>query len=364
MEKTLEIKNLAVRFRETRILRGVNFSVGEHESLALVGESGSGKTITARSVMRLLPRNMYFEKGEILIHGINVTELQEKELTEIRGRRAGMIFQEPSSYLNPVFTAGSQIAEAIKNGGNFPGSSPLRGEGAGATSKEHRIAQKVEMVRPLTEAQSARMVGVKGRIGRFQRKERVLKMLDGVGLKENVYYQYPHQLSGGMQQRVMIAMALINSPDLLIADEPTTALDVTTAYGIIELLKEMMARYGLSLLFITHDISLAVNFAGRIAVMYAGKVVELASAKEIFSNPLHPYTEKLISCLPERYRIGDRIQVIEGQVPDFKTLPQGCAFHPRCPYKMKICLLEDPGEMRKGDSTVRCFRYGNVVETG
>jgi oligopeptide/dipeptide ABC transporter ATP-binding protein len=169
-------------------------------------------------------------------------------------------------------------------------------------------------------------------------------------------------LSGGMQQRVMIAMALINNPELLIADEPTTALDVTTAYGIIELLKEMMARYGLSLLFITHDISLAVNFTQKIAVMYAGKIVELSEAKNIFVRPLHPYTERLISCLPERYKTGDKIRDIEGNVPDFKNLPQGCAFYPRCPYKKEVCASKEPGETKKGTSIVRCFRYGDAVE--
>jgi oligopeptide/dipeptide ABC transporter ATP-binding protein len=187
-------------------------------------------------------------------------------------------------------------------------------------------------------------------------------MLKDVGLKENVYHQYPHQLSGGMQQRVMIAMALINSPALLVADEPTTALDVTTAHGIIELLKEMTAGYGLSVLFITHDISLAARFAQKIAVMYAGKVVEFAPAKEVYGSPRHPYTERLISCLPERYRKGERIKTIEGQVPDFSALPQGCAFHPRCPYRMGICMLKDPGETVREDSIVRCFKYGNAVE--
>lgn len=336
MEKILEIKNLKVRFRQTGILRGVNLSIRKNESVALVGESGSGKTVTARSVMKLLPKNMYFEEGEVLIQGTDVIKLSEKDLTDIRGKRVGMIFQEPSSYLNPVFTAGSQVAEAIKNSLNPPGSSTLRKEDAG---------------------------GVEVCINRHERKKRVLKMLDDVGLKENVYYQYPHQLSGGMQQRVMIAMALINSPDILIADEPTTALDVTTADGILKLLKEMMKRYGLSLLFVTHDISLAVGFTHRIAVMYAGKIVESGGAQETFNHPLHPYTEKLISCLPERYKKGQRIQVIEGQVPDFNALPRGCAFHPRCPYKMQVCSLNDPGEVVKDSSYVRCFRYGNIVET-
>ncbi len=345
MEKTLEIKNLEVRFRETKILRGVNLSVGKNESVALAGESGSGKTITARSVMKLLPGSMHFEKGEVLIQGTDVTKLPAKELTGIRGKLAGMIFQEPSSYLNPVFTVGSQVAEAIKDSGYLHGSSPLRGEDSA-----------------LRSLGAGGKVGVKTRIGRTDRKERVLKMLKDVGLKENVYHQYPHQLSGGMQQRVMIAMALINSPALLVADEPTTALDVTTAHGIIELLKEMTAGYGLSVLFITHDISLAAGFAQKIAVMYAGKIVEFASAKEVYGSPRHPYTERLISCLPERYRKGGRIKTIEGQVPDFKSLPKGCAFHPRCPYKKEICLLKEPGETAREDSIVRCFKYGNAVE--
>ncbi len=336
MDKALEIKRLEVSFipagkKRVKILRGVNLAIGKQESLALVGESGSGKTITARSVMRILPRSMYLESGEVLIDGTDVRKLTENDLMDMRGRLAGMIFQEPSSYLNPVFTAGSQIEEAIKDSEFNLGSSPLRGED---------------------------MVGVKARISRTERKKLVLKMLSEVGLKENVYYQYPHQLSGGMQQRVMIAMALINSPELLIADEPTTALDVTTAYGIIELLKKMMTRYGLSILFITHDISLAANFAQKIAVMYAGKIVETGPARDVFSNPLHPYTERLISCLPERYKTGERIKVIEGHVPDFNALPKGCAFHPRCPYKKEICLYKEPGEITKGTTTVMCFKYG------
>jgi len=318
MERILEIRKLGVSLRgigreRIRILQGIDISVGKKESLSLVGESGSGKTITAMSVMRLLPNNMYFDEGEILVCGSDITGLEEKELRDMRGSDVSMIFQEPSAYLNPVFTAGTQVIEAIKG-------------------------------------------------CEFDRKGRTLNFLKEVGLKENVFYQYPHQLSGGMQQRVMIAMALINNPSLLIADEPTTALDVTTAYGIIELLKDMMEKHGLSVIFITHDIALAVNFARRIAVMYAGKIVELSNSEAIFNNPLHPYTERLISCLPERYKTGDRIRTIEGKVPDFRNLPGGCAFHPRCPYRKDICIREKPGETIKGDTTVRCFRYGENVE--
>jgi len=318
MERILEIKKLEVSFHPPagerfRILRGINISVGKNESLALAGESGSGKTVTARAVMKLMPNNMHFEKGEILIRGRNVMNLNEREFMQIRGSDVSMIFQEPSSYLNPVFTAGSQVMEAIK------GYEP-------------------------------------------EKRERTVRLLNEVGLKENVFYHYPHQLSGGMQQRVMIAMALINNPGLLIADEPTTALDVTTAYGIVELLKDMMEKHGLSMLFITHDISLAANFADRIAVMYAGRIVELAGAGEILNNPMHPYTEMLVSCLPERYKSGDKIKTIEGQVPDFRNLPKGCSFHPRCPYKKEICLREEPAEMKRGAGIVRCFKYGDFVE--
>ena len=319
MEKILEIKKLEVSFnpagRESvKILRGINLSVGKNESLALAGESGSGKTVAARAVMKLLPNNINFEKGDILIRGRSVVNLKEQEFRKIRGKEVSMIFQEPSSYLNPVFTAGGQVLEAIK------GYEP-------------------------------------------EKRERTVRLLNEVGLKENVFYQYPHQLSGGMQQRVMIAMALINNPGLLIADEPTTALDVTTAYGIVELLKEMREKHGLSMLFITHDISLAVNLAHRIAVMYAGRIVEISTSAELLNKPLHPYTEMLIACLPERYKTGDKIKTIEGQVPDFRDLPKGCSFHPRCPYRKEICQWEEPGETEKGAGIVRCFKYGNFVES-
>lgn len=303
--------------RSIEILKGVEFTIGEKESLALVGESGSGKTLTATAVMGLLPGNMYVSSGSIVLCGEDITRVSDEKLRDIRGSKVSMIFQEPSSYLNPVFTAGNQIFEAIKERG----------------------------------------------LSIEEKKARCINVLSNVGLSEDVYYRYPHQLSGGQQQRVMIAMALINSPSLIIADEPTTSLDVTTAYGIIELLKNLKETYGLSLLFITHDISLAVEFVDKIAVMYAGKVVEITSANKIKEEPAHPYTEMLIACLPERYNPGERIKTIEGSVPDFSNLPFGCAFHPRCPYVMDICRRYEPGVIKKEWSIVRCFRYGDNVET-
>ncbi|MCM8761861.1 MAG: ABC transporter ATP-binding protein [Candidatus Omnitrophica bacterium] len=323
MEKVLDVRELKVALRrdvhrsETEILKGVEFSIGKKESLALVGESGSGKTLTAMTVMGLLPENMSVKKGEVLLCGRDILKMSQQELRDVRGVKAGMIFQEPSSYLNPVFTAGNQIFEAIKD-----------------TS-----------------------LSVK------EKKKRCIDVLKDVGFTEDIYYRYPHQLSGGQQQRVMIAIALVNNPSLLIADEPTTALDVTTAAGIIELLKILMERYGLSLLFITHDISLVSNFVDKIAVMYAGRIVEITDAKMTMDMPLHPYTEKLIACLPERYNSGEKIKTIEGSVPDFHNLPSGCPFHPRCPYVMEICRKSEPPVVKKYGILVRCFKYGMSMET-
>lgn len=317
--KILEIKNLEVSVETVegniKILRNVNLSIEENEVVGLVGESGCGKTMTGRAIMKLLPSMAKIDKGEIFLEKKDIVKVDEKEMRRIRGGKVSMIFQEPSSYLNPVFTVGSQIEEAIK--------------------------------------------GVKNK---KERREKVYKILEEVDLGRNIYFRYPHQLSGGMQQRVMIGISLINNPSLLIADEPTTALDITTGRKIIELLKKLMNLHRISILFITHDISLSTYFSDRIAVMYAGRIVEVSPSYQIFKNPLHPYTERLIACLPERYKKGEKIKVIEGEVPDFRNLPSGCPFNPRCPYKMEICKEKEP-EMRKiGESIVRCFKYGNIME--
>ena len=310
----LEIKNLKVSFEimgeRVDILRGVNLSIGKGEVVGLVGESGCGKTLTALSIMRLLPQNASIIDGDIYLEDTNLINLKKREIEGIRGRKISMIFQEPSSYLNPVYTAGNQVAEAIKEN--------------------------------LTKA---------------ERKKKVLEIFEEVGLDRSDYFKYPHQLSGGMQQRVMISMALINRPVLLLADEPTTALDVTTELQITSLLKRLIEKYGLSVLFITHDISLAKNFTDKIAVMYAGQIIEIGESKKIYENPLHPYTQSLVMCLPERYKKGERIRTIGGNVPDFRKLPEGCPFHPRCSVKKEICEVENPEEKRVGDTVVRCHEY-------
>lgn len=320
METVLDVRCLKAGFTDIEknridVLRGVDLTIKKNESLGLVGESGSGKTLTARTIMGLLPESMYIKEGEVFLCGEDILKMGKEGLRRIRGSKVSMIFQEPSSYLNPVFTVGNQIFEAIKG-------------------------------RNLSVDEKKRMC---------------MDILKDVALTEDIYYRYPHQLSGGQQQRVMIGMALINRPSLLIADEPTTALDITTASGIIELLKDIREKYGLSILFITHDISLAAGFTDKIAVMYAGMVVEISKATKIISSPLHPYTELLVSCLPERYQYGERIRTIEGSVPDYRYLPSGCAFHPRCPYVMDICRENQPPEIERDGSLVRCFRYGNNI---
>ena len=316
MEEILKLENIYVGNEELKILRNINFSVKRNEIVSIVGESGCGKSMTLRTIIKLLPKNLKILNGDIIFEGIRIKDLKEKEMNKIRGEKIGMIFQEPSSYLNPLFTIGNQIEEAVR--GNFK---------------------------------------------REKRKERVMKILKEMGLSANVYYQYPHQLSGGMQQRAMIAMALINNPSLLLADEPTTALDVTTAFGIINLLKNLVSEHNLSILFVTHDISLANYISDRIIVMYAGIIVENGKAKEIYENPLHPYTRKLIECLPEKYKKGERIKTIEGEVPSFKNLPPGCPFFQRCDYKMKICEERIPGEINFENRILRCFKYGNTLES-
>jgi len=314
MEKILTVRNIFVGNKEVKILRNINFEIKKREILSIVGESGCGKSMTLRTIIKLLPKNLKIFKGEIYFEDIKITEYNEIE--KIRGKKIGMIFQEPSSYLNPLFTIGNQIEEAIKNN-----------------------------------------------IKKIEKKEKIMKILQEIGLSPDVYYTYPHQLSGGMQQRAMIAMALINNPDLLLADEPTTALDVTTAFGIIKLLKNLVSIYNLSIIFVTHDISLAKYISDKIIVMYAGIIVEKGDAYSIYNNPLHPYTQKLINCLPEKYNKREKIKTIEGEVPSFKNLPSGCPFSPRCEYKMKICEEKIPGEINVENRTVRCFKYGNTVES-
>jgi len=307
-----------------RAVDDVSFRINAGEVLGLVGESGCGKSITALSLMRLVPPPGRIVGGEILFKGQDLLALPESRMRRLRGSEIGMIFQEPASALNPVFTIGYQVGESLMI---------------------HRGLSRKE-----ARAEAARM-------------------LEEVALPDpqRRVHEYPHQLSGGMRQRVMIAMALICGPSLVIADEPTTALDVTIQAQILDLLRRLRDKYRLTVLLITHDLGVIAQMADRVAVMYAGKIVEVAPVKDLFRRPLHPYTAGLMKSIPggaRREGAERRLHAIEGAVPDLRHLPAGCAFHPRCPDVMDHCRKDPPallrpalGEGAGGARRVSCFKF-------
>jgi peptide/nickel transport system ATP-binding protein len=284
-------------------VRDVSFSIAPGEVLGLVGESGSGKSITSLAIMRLLPPQARVS-GEILFSengsARNLTTIPDDSMRQLRGSRIAMIFQEPMTALNPVMRVGDQIAEAVR---------------------AHGTLSKSEAARVAVQAMSDVAIPEQDRRAR----------------------DYPHQLSGGMRQRVMIAMAIVNRPHLLIADEPTTALDVTIQAQILELLAELRAKFGLAMLFISHDLAVVSQVAGRVAVMYAGSVVELGTRQEIFQAPAHPYTRGLLQAVPDlKTERGRPLGTIEGTVPPLQAMPPGCAFEPRCGFRLPECARELP----------------------
>ena len=314
----VEARNLSLEFTtqsgRVRVVDDVSFSIETGETLGLVGESGSGKSVTALSLARLLPSPpANYPTGEILVEGRDVLTMSKAQLRGIRGGVISYIFQDPSASLNPIFRIGSQILESLR------------------------------LHRP-ERANEAEVI-------------RLLKLV-GIPAAETRLRDYPHQLSGGMQQRVMIAMALASEPKLLVADEPTTALDVTIQAQIFELLRDLKKRLGMAILLITHDLSLLTEIADRVAVMYAGQILEQAPTRQILDAPRHPYTRGLLASVPEIGRRTDRLQSIPGTVPSPAEFPTGCRFHPRCPQVQADCpnhpipLLEPkPGE------TVRCHYW-------
>jgi peptide/nickel transport system ATP-binding protein/oligopeptide transport system ATP-binding protein len=307
----LSLQNLKTHFfTEDGVVRsvdGVSYDVALGEVLGVVGESGCGKSVTALSIMGLIPDPPgKVVGGRIEFEGRNLLDLSEKEMREIRGNQISMIFQEPMTALNPVFTVGEQVIEAA-----------VLHQGLG---KAEARAKAVEMFKRVDE--------------------------------------YPHQMSGGMKQRVMIAMALICRPKLLIADEPTTALDVTIQAQILDLLGDLQRELGMSVMLITHDIGVVAETAHRVVVMYAGRVIEYADVKTIFANPRHPYTRGLFRSLPVMGDRKDRLEVIPGSVPDLVNLPPGCRFAPRCPDVMDRCLRDDPELVTlSGEHQVACYLY-------
>jgi oligopeptide/dipeptide ABC transporter ATP-binding protein len=324
----LEIHDLVTAFHtpggRVPAVDGVSLSIPRGGAVGLVGESGCGKSVTAMSVLGLVASPGRIERGQILLEvegrPLELVGLSESRLRGVRGGRVGMIFQEPMTSLNPVFPIGSQVAEAVR------------------------------LHRPVTaEAARARALEL-FRLVRIADPERRLD-------------EYPHQLSGGMRQRVMIAMALACEPDLLIADEPTTALDVTIQAQILELLADLRRRLGMALLLITHDLGVVAETCDHVAVMYAGKIVEQAPAAELFARPLHPYTIGLLAARPEhRARSGEPLAAIPGMVPQPRDFPAGCRFHPRCPFAREPRCTAEPPDLRPlaPDHVVRCHFAGEL----
>ena len=304
-QSLLEVRDLQISFStyagEVQAVRGVSFDLRRGETLAIVGESGSGKSVTAKSIMRLNPEaNTIVQGGEILFEGEDILKLSQKRMQDIRGPRIAMVFQDPMTSLDPTMKIGRQITESLK---------------------EH--------------------LGLSGQ----RAKERAIELLTLVGIPhpEERIKQYPHQFSGGMRQRVVIAIALACDPQILIADEPSTALDVTIQAQILELLRELQEQLGMSVILITHDLGVVAHTAHRVAVMYAGKIVETGTLREIFYNPQMPYTWGLLSSIP--LPTADRSQdliPIPGSPPDMSDPPKGCPFTARCPYAMQVCPTEFP----------------------
>ncbi|WP_417773478.1 ABC transporter ATP-binding protein [Stappia sp.] len=298
----LSVENLALRFRGTgaNVVDGVSFSVDPGETLAIVGESGCGKSVTALALMGLLPMPpAEIVSGRAMFEGRDLFSLSKAERARLRGDRMAMIFQEPMTSLNPVFTVGEQIAESVRR---------------------HR------------------------NVTRAQARARALEMLEAVRVPAaaNRLDDYPHQMSGGMRQRVMIAMALANNPRLLIADEPTTALDVTIQAQILDLVRALQKETGTALIMITHDLGVVAETADKVAVMYAGRVVEAGSVSAVFDDPQHPYTLGLISSVPSLGDRSDRLATIPGMVPAIDAMPAGCRFAPRCPFADDGCVSAPP----------------------
>ncbi len=320
MEKLIEVKGLKTYFyTEDGVVKAVDdvsFSIEKGKTLGIVGESGSGKSITSLSIMRLVqspPGKIV--GGEVLFHGRDLLKLPISEMRQVRGNDIAMIFQEPMTSLNPVFTIGRQIAEAV-------------------------------ILHQKTDKKTA--------------WEKAVQMLSLVGIPnpEKRVKEYPHQLSGGMRQRVMIAMALSCSPELLICDEPTTALDVTIQAQILDLINALKQETGAAIIMITHALGVIAEVADDVIVMYCGKIVEHAEVHALFKNPLHPYTEGLLQSIPKLNQSDDvKLQSIPGMVPKMTQMPEGCPFHPRCKYAKEICTKRQPENLEVDGHIVRCLKY-------
>ena len=321
----IEVKNLTVHYtseeKEIHAVNDVSFSLEKGETLGLVGETGAGKTTIAKSILRILPEPpAQVDEGEILLEGKNLLPLSNDEMRKIRGKRISMIFQDPMTALNPVMRVGAQIAEGI-------------------ALHEHASKKEAE--------------------------EKAKRMLEMVGIPGSRFRDYPHQFSGGMKQRVVIAMALACSPDLLLADEPTTALDVTIQAQVLDIIKNLQKKLNTAMIMITHDLGIVAEICDKVAIMYAGNVVEYGDKVDIFTpeKPHHPYTVGLFDSIPDIYHEQEELKIIKGLTPDPTDLPSGCTFHPRCPYACEKCSKQMPKHLEvEPGHTISCHRFDDTKE--
>jgi peptide/nickel transport system ATP-binding protein len=317
-DPVLSVRNLVVEFptrRGTlRALDGVSFDIGPGEILGVVGESGAGKSITGAAIIGLIEPPGRIASGEVRLRGERIDNLPRERMNRIRGKRIGMVFQDPLTSLNPIFTVGQQLTETI----------------------EHHL-----------------------KVSPAKARERAIELLAEVGIPapEARIDNYPHQFSGGMRQRVVIALALCAEPDFVIADEPTTALDVSVQAQVIEVFRRLCRERGASAILITHDMGVIAEAADRVAVLYAGRVMEIGAVRDVLKRPLHPYTQGLMGSIPSLTGEEDRLVQIEGTMPRLNAIPEGCAFNPRCPHVMDVCRRERPPYIRNGGAIVTCWLY-------
>ena len=315
----LEMKDLSISFYnktgEIQAVRGISYTLHKGEVLGIVGESGSGKSVSSHGILRLTPDTGKVKQGEILFHGKDILKMSKKELQELRGNKIAMIFQDPMTSLDPLFTVEYQLNESLKKHTDLDGN-----------GRRLRMIHLLELV--------------------------------GINQPERRLKQYPYEFSGGMRQRVMIAMALSCDPELLIADEPTTALDVTIQAQIVELLKELKDKLGMAIIFITHDLGVVSEICDKIIVMYAGKIVEEGTSRQIFYQRCHPYTEGLLASVPKLDSdVNEKLKPIKGNPPDKSCVKPGCAFAPRCSCAMQICVKEEPPQYELDDThVVSCWQ--------
>lgn len=324
MENLLKIRNLEVSFggekNKVNVIRGLNIDVNRGETLGIVGESGSGKSVTSLAVMGLLPQNTAHVSGEIFFEEQDLLKLSDREIQKIRGNKIAMIFQEPMTSLNPIQTCGRQIMEPLMLHMGM--------------KKSAAAARALELLK-----------------------------LCGISAPEQRFNEYPHQMSGGMRQRIMIAIALACNPSLLIADEPTTALDVTIQAQILELMKDLKRKISMSIMMITHDLGIVADSCDRVVIMYTGQIFESAPTDELFSDPLHPYTKGLLNAIPMLDKTKERLEAIDGMVPDADKMPKGCRFHPRCKFAFDKCKEAVPKLTKYGENRmVRCFLFSEEAE--